>query len=84
MSATREAKIVARSTLSTQPVLCRPGGRDGEGVAGAQGAADGGVSADAMGTFLTWMQERKGQAFIVATCNDVGGLSPEMLRKGGG
>jgi len=48
----------------------------------SQGAADGGVSADAMGTFLTWMQERKGQAFIVATCNDVSGLPPEMLRKG--
>ena len=48
----------------------------------SQGAADGGVSADAMGAFLTWMQERKSQAFIVATANDVTQLPPEMLRKG--
>jgi hypothetical protein len=27
-----------------------------------QGAADGGVSSDALGTFLTWMQERTGQS----------------------
>lgn len=52
-------------------------------LAGAtQGAADGGVSADALGTFLTWMQERQGQAFVVATANDISALPPELLRKG--
>ena len=52
-------------------------------LAGAtQGAADGGVAADAMGALLTWMQDRKGEAFIIATANDVSALPPEMLRKG--
>jgi hypothetical protein len=47
-----------------------------------QGAADGGVSSDALGVFLTWMQERSGQVFVVATANDVSQLPPELLRKG--
>jgi hypothetical protein len=52
-------------------------------LAGAtQGAADGGVSADALGTILSWMQERAGEAFVIATANDVSGLPPELLRKG--
>jgi ATP-dependent 26S proteasome regulatory subunit len=46
------------------------------------GAADGGVSSDALGTFLTWMQERAGQSFVIATSNDVSKLPPELLRKG--
>jgi hypothetical protein len=46
------------------------------------GSADGGVSADALGAILSWMQERSGEAFIIATANDVGGLPPEPLRKG--
>lgn len=46
------------------------------------GSADGGVSADALGTFLTWMQERRGEAFVIATANDVSTLPPELLRKG--
>lgn len=52
-------------------------------LAGAtQGAADGGVSSDALGSILSWMQERQGQAFVIATANDVEGLPPELLRKG--
>lgn len=52
-------------------------------LAGAtQGGADGGVSSDALGTVLSWMQERTGEAFVIATANDVSGLPPEMLRKG--
>ena len=46
------------------------------------GSADGGVSADAMGAVLTWMQERKSDAFIIMTANDVTQLPPEFLRKG--
>ena len=46
------------------------------------GAADGGVSADALGSILTWMNERQGEAFVVATANDLRGLPPEFLRKG--
>jgi len=46
------------------------------------GSADGGVSADALGTVLTWMQERQGGAFVIATANEVENLPPELLRKG--
>jgi len=52
-------------------------------LAGAtQGAADGGVSSDALGTVLSWMQERAGEAFVIATANDVTSLPPELMRKG--
>jgi hypothetical protein len=52
-------------------------------LAGAtQGAADGGVSSDALGAILNWMQERRGDAFVVATANDFASLPPELLRKG--
>jgi ATP-dependent 26S proteasome regulatory subunit len=46
------------------------------------GSSDGGTSADQLGTMLSWMQERAGEAFIVATANDVTALPPELLRKG--
>lgn len=48
----------------------------------SSGAADGGVSSDALGTVLNWMQERVGSVFVVATANDVSQLPPELLRKG--
>jgi len=47
-----------------------------------QGAADGGVSSDALGALLTWMQERKGDSFLFATANEIKDLPPEFLRKG--
>lgn len=50
------------------------------GSTGPQG--DGGVAADALGTILSWMQERQGAVFVVATANDVRSLPPELLRKG--
>jgi SpoVK/Ycf46/Vps4 family AAA+-type ATPase len=46
------------------------------------GSADGGVSSDALGAILSWMQERQGEAFVIATANDVESLPPELLRKG--
>lgn len=46
------------------------------------GASDGGVSSDALGAILSWMQERQGEAFVIATANDVSSLPPELLRKG--
>lgn len=44
--------------------------------------ADGGVSRRMLGTFLRWMQDRPGGVFLVATCNQVTQLAPELLRKG--
>lgn len=43
---------------------------------------DGGVSQRVLGTFLRWMQERPAGIFLVATCNDVEALPPELLRRG--
>ncbi len=52
-------------------------------MAGAtSGAADGGVSADALGAVLSWLQDRAGAVFLIATANDVSALPPELLRKG--
>lgn len=50
-----------------------------KGASGEQG--DGGVSSDALGVFLSWMQDRVGQTFVIATANDVRALPPELLRK---
>lgn len=52
-------------------------------LAGATGeAGDGGVSADALGAVLSWMQDRTGEAFVIATANNAEKLPPELLRKG--
>lgn len=52
-------------------------------LAGATGeAGDGGVSADALGAILQWMQDRQGEAFVIATANNAEKLPPELLRKG--
>lgn len=46
------------------------------------GGEDGGVSTRVLGTFLSWLQERDGDVFVVATANAVEKLPPELLRKG--
>lgn len=46
------------------------------------GTEDGGVSMRVLGSFLTWLQDRKADVFVVATANDVSRLPPEFLRKG--
>lgn len=48
----------------------------------ASGGLDGGTSQRVFGTFLTWLQEKTKPVFVVATCNDIAGLPPELLRKG--
>ncbi len=35
-----------------------------------------------LGAFSTWLQERRGSVFVVATANDVTRLPPELLRRG--
>ena len=44
--------------------------------------SDSGSSARVLGTFLTWLAERRGRVFVVATANDISALPPELLRKG--
>ena len=48
----------------------------------AGGEEDGGTSQRVLGTFLSWLQERHGDVFVVATANDVERLPAELLRKG--
>jgi SpoVK/Ycf46/Vps4 family AAA+-type ATPase len=44
--------------------------------------SDGGTSRRILGTFLTWLAERKAPVFVVATANDIAALPPELIRKG--
>ena len=46
------------------------------------GGEDAGLSQRLLGTFLTWLQEKKAVVFVVATANDLSILPPELLRKG--
>jgi len=55
-----------------------------KGFAGSKssGQTDGGTSSRDLGSFISWMQEKKAPVFVVATANEVSQLPPEMLRKG--
>jgi len=48
----------------------------------SSGSTDGGTTSRVLGTFLTWMQEKKKPVFVVATANNISQLPPELLRKG--
>jgi SpoVK/Ycf46/Vps4 family AAA+-type ATPase len=51
-----------------------------KGLAGRGGET--GTSQRVLGTFLTWMAEKKSHVFVVATANDISTLPPELVRKG--
>ena len=51
-----------------------------KGIAGRGGET--GTTQRVLGTFLTWLAERKSQVFVVATANDIATLPPELVRKG--
>jgi len=44
--------------------------------------SDGGLSRRILGRLLGWMQERETPVFLVATCNQITALPPELMRKG--
>ncbi|HSN70869.1 MAG TPA: AAA family ATPase [Steroidobacteraceae bacterium] len=48
----------------------------------ATGEGDSGTSRRVLGTFLTWLAEKKTAVFVVATANDLTALPPELIRKG--
>lgn len=51
-----------------------------KGIAGRGGET--GTTQRVLGTFLTWMAERKSRVFVVATANEISELPPELVRKG--
>ena len=50
------------------------------GISGDGAGAE--IATRLFGTFLTWLQEKKSLAFVLATANDISKLPPELLRKG--
>jgi hypothetical protein len=53
-----------------------------KGFAGGTSDADAGTARRVLGEFLRWLQERPSGVFLIATCNDVTSLPPELLRRG--
>ncbi|GHU84009.1 ATPase AAA [Spirochaetia bacterium] len=55
-----------------------------KGLSGSasSGKTDGGTTSRVLGTFLSWMQDKKKPVFVVATANNIDALPPELLRKG--
>lgn len=51
-----------------------------KGIAGRGGET--GTTQRVLGTFLTWMAEKKSRVFVVATANNISALPPELVRKG--
>ena len=47
-----------------------------------QSESDAGLSKRIFGRLLAWLQDRPAPVFVAATCNDILGLPPEMMRKG--
>ncbi len=51
-----------------------------KGLAGRGGET--GTTQRVLGTFLTWLAEKKSEVFVVATANEIDVLPPELVRKG--
>jgi hypothetical protein len=49
---------------------------------GGSSDSDGGLSQRLFGSFLTWLQEKKDDVFVVGAANDLMNVPPELLRKG--
>ena len=48
----------------------------------ASSESDGGLSRRILGRLLGWLQDREAPVFLVATCNQITALPPELMRKG--
>ena len=49
---------------------------------GGSGESDAGLSQRMFGSFLTWLQEKHSEVFVVGVANDLLRVPPELLRKG--
>lgn len=50
------------------------------GINGTGGSTE--ITTRLFGYFLTWMQEKPGAVFVVATANDISNIPPELMRRG--
>ena len=50
------------------------------GGATSTGTGDSGVSSRMLGTLLSWMNDHTSNVYVVATCNDISKLPPELTR----
>jgi len=50
------------------------------GINGSGGSTE--ITTRLFGYFLTWMQEKPGAVFVIATANDITTIPPELLRRG--
>jgi len=48
----------------------------------ASSDGDGGSARRVLGTFLTWLADRRSSVFVAATANEIAALPPELVRKG--
>jgi len=49
---------------------------------GGNSESDGGLTHRLFGSFLTWLQEKSADVFVVGAANDLMNVPPELLRKG--
>ena len=49
---------------------------------GGSGESDGGLTHRLFGSFLTWLQDKTADVFVVGAANDLMNVPPELLRKG--
>ncbi len=76
-----ESERILRETLGTAEVLA-PCVLWIDEVEKAIADDESGAPRRVLGTFLTWLAERRAPVFVVATANDVTALPPELVRKG--
>ena len=50
------------------------------GGATSSGSGDSGVSSRMLGTLLSWMNDHTSNVYLVATCNDISRMPPELTR----
>jgi SpoVK/Ycf46/Vps4 family AAA+-type ATPase len=53
-----------------------------KGLGKANAGGDSGASNRVLSTFLTWLQDKTSEVFVVGTCNHLSMLDPAMLRAG--
>ncbi|HWS58198.1 MAG TPA: AAA family ATPase, partial [Actinotalea sp.] len=76
-----ESERILRETLRTAEVLA-PCVLWIDEIEKALAVDEAGATRRVLGTFLTWLAERRSAVFVVATANDVTDLPPELVRKG--